>query len=163
MPWQAAAQLCWNDIGSTDRLLALMAIAVFGRIGGPPCFESTSLMFLRYDDWKGVESTRQRKSYKTFQMTLERRLGERIRADGACGVEMWSALANVDWHAPNGDIVGYSFRDAGDLVAWLREEGDYMDWYCCGDVGVVVPWIGGALAAEGWSWDSIESRVPPAL
>lgn len=116
-------------------------------------------MFLGYDDWKDVESTRRRKSHKAFELALERLLGERIRADGACAVEMWSALANVGWHASDGDIVSYSFREAGDLVAWLREEGDYMDWYCSGDVGVVAPWIGDALAAEGWSWTTTEGNI----
>ena len=116
-------------------------------------------MFLGYNDWKGVESTRQCKSHKAFELTLERLLGERIQTDGACGVEMWSALANVDWHAPDGDIISCSFREAGDLVAWLREEGDYMDWYCSGDVGVVAPWIGDGLAVEGWSWTTTEGKI----
>lgn len=32
-------------------------------------------MFLGYDDWKGVASTRRRKSYKAFGLILERLLG----------------------------------------------------------------------------------------
>jgi len=61
--------------------------------------------------------------------------------------------------SPDGDIVSYSFREARDLIAWLREDGDYMDWYCSGGVGVVVPWIGDALAAEGWNWTTTERKI----
>lgn len=45
-----------------------------------------------------------------------------MRADGACGVDLWSALANVRWHASHGAVVSYSFREAATLVAWVREE-----------------------------------------
>lgn len=51
-----------------------------------------------------------------------------------------------------GPVVSYSFREAATLVAWVREEGDYILWYCSGPPGVVAPWIGEAMAVEGWSW-----------
>lgn len=65
---------------------------------------------------------------------------------------MWSALADIDWIAPDGGIVSYSFRHAADVVAWIREEGNYLDWYCSGPTGQVAPWIVEALAGEGWTW-----------
>ena len=109
-------------------------------------------MFSDRNDLQGCPSLRSRRSHKTFELTVERLLGERIRMDAALAVELWSALANVAWHSPDGAVVRYSFRDAGSLVAWVREEGDYIDWYCNGPVGVVSPWISNALATEGWSW-----------
>lgn len=38
--------------------------------------------------------------------------------------EMWPILTNKTW--------GCSWRSAGGIVADMREEGDYIDWYCSG-------------------------------
>ena len=97
---------------------------------------------------------------KQFQLTVDRALGDRIRADEAAAIEMWSSLANIDWVGPEGAKVSYSFREAGGLVAWVREEGDYIDWYCSGPFGVVSAWIEEGLAKEGWSWVAAGSTDP---
>lgn len=109
-------------------------------------------MFSDREESSGAPSIRGRRFHKLFEQTVDRLLGERIRADGALAIDMWSALANVDWRGPNDAVVRYSFRAAGDMVAWIREDGSYMDWYCSGPIGVVSPWISEALAVEGWSW-----------
>jgi hypothetical protein len=83
---------------------------------------------------------------------LDRTIGEKIRSDREHAISLWSALTNVHWHGPEGETVSYSFRRAGDVVSWIREEGDYMEWYCSGPPGVVADWISKALAAEDWSW-----------
>ncbi|WP_336972999.1 hypothetical protein [Sphingobium aromaticiconvertens] len=72
---------------------------------------------------------------KQFEAAVDRAVGDRVRFDGACGADLWSALTNVDWHGPDGQIVSYSFRTAGDLVAWVREEGDYIEWFCGDEPG----------------------------
>jgi hypothetical protein len=41
--------------------------------------------------------------------------------------EVWSVLKNQTW--------GASWRYAGGIVADMRGEGDYMDWYCSGIQG----------------------------
>lgn len=109
-------------------------------------------MFNDRDQLTGKPSSRPFRHRKLFELTVDRLLGDRIRADGAAAVDLWSALANIEWIAPDGSIVSYTFRMAGEKVAWIREEGDYLDWYCSGTSGSVAPWIEGALAAEGWTW-----------
>ena len=84
-------------------------------------------------------------------MTVDRVLGPRVRQDGAAAIDLWSALAGIEWHGPEGAIVCYSLRDAGDLVAWVREDGDYLDWYCSGPTSIVASWINFSLGCEGWS------------
>ena len=80
---------------------------------------------------------------------------EKLRENEKFGVELWSALANVDWYHeadPNPDKsdCGHSFRSAGSLIASMLCYGDYMDWYCSGPDGVVSEFIGTAMASRGW-------------
>jgi hypothetical protein len=111
----------------------------------------TSPIFSK-DDYAGIASRRRYRVNKSFEATLDRALGDRVRADGASGVDLWSALANICWHSPEGETVTYSFRQAGDLVAWVREEGSSEDWYCSGPPGVVDTWIAKAMFDRGWRY-----------
>lgn len=94
-----------------------------------------------------------------FAQALNRALGDRMRdpihGNVVCA-QVWSALANVDWTHKNGDTAGYSFRAAGDLIASIRGEGMYMDWYCSGPYATVAGYIDEAMAAEGWRSDEDE-------
>jgi|GEM_PF-4302671 len=53
---------------------------------------------------------------------------------------------------PSPRSCGYTLRSAGGMVAWIREEGDYLDLYCAGPQGEVAAWTEEALAVEGWTW-----------
>lgn len=112
--------------------------------------------FFSHLDFEGQPSSRAYLPYKIFETVLDRVLGERVRADGACGVDLWCALANIRWLGPDDMEVSYGFRRAGQAVAWVREEGDDLTWYCSGEPGHVAPWIESALAEAGWSWRRLE-------
>jgi hypothetical protein len=87
-----------------------------------------------------------------FEMAANRALGDRIRADKQIARDMWCALANVTWKHQDGYTALFTFRGAGGLVADIRGEGDYMDWYCCsGPYPRVTEEIRQAMAAEGWT------------
>jgi hypothetical protein len=107
-----------------------------------------------YGGWGGVAGGREKNADDVFEMTVDRVLGAKTRASRETAVEMWSALANVDWKHTDGDTASYTFRAAGDMIAAIRGEGDYMDWYCAGPTGVVSEEIAAALEAEGWSWQA---------
>jgi hypothetical protein len=87
-----------------------------------------------------------------FEQLCEQFFGEEIRANDTVGIDLWSALANVDWTGPNGEEIGYSFRAAGDFVAALKREGDYCEWYCAGPDGFVAGYIAAPLLAAGWTY-----------
>ena len=107
--------------------------------------------FFSRHDFQGIPSSLARRPWKRFEALLDQNLGERIRADGACGVDLWCALANVEWHGPEGQTISYSFRQAGDVVAWVREDVGGLEWYCSGEAGIVADWIAHDLAKAGWS------------
>lgn len=107
-------------------------------------------MAQHYGGMGGIWGGRPLNDLDEFELAVDRVLGPAIRADRNVGVALWSALANVDWVRADGATASYSFRAAGDLVAAIAGQGDYMDWYCSGPYAVVDPAIADALAPEGW-------------
>jgi hypothetical protein len=83
-----------------------------------------------------------------FEMAVSRALD---LSDRVVAAELWGALANVWWVHASGAWAAHSFRSAGDLIAAVRGEGDYLEWYCCGQDGIVTDRIRTAMAGEGWS------------
>lgn len=93
---------------------------------------------------------------RNLESTIDRLFGERIRIDDRYARDTWSAVTNVEWRAPDSDVVVVlSFREAGALIAAIRGAGSYLDWYCCGRPGFVAPEIAAALAAEGWTYRAL--------
>jgi hypothetical protein len=89
-----------------------------------------------------------------FETTLERALGDRIRADDKFAAAVWSSMANIIWNHTSGQEFATTFRGAGGLVAEIRREtGDmaYMNWYCSGPYAVVNDDVAAAMEKEGWT------------
>ena len=66
--------------------------------------------------------------------------------------EVWPRLENKTW--------GCSWRHAGGIVADMREEGDYIDWYCSGIQGEPDnDWIDLGHVPEGTVTDQIREDL----
>jgi hypothetical protein len=88
-----------------------------------------------------------------FALAVKRSLGDWLISSHMNRVEMWSALANVEWEHENGDTASYSFRAAGDLIAAICADGsNYMTYYCSGPYAVVSVHIANELKKEGWNY-----------
>lgn len=91
---------------------------------------------------------------------LESAVGERCSQSEHFAAQVWSALANKTWRAPDGREFAWSFREAGAAVAAIRDVGEtYIDWYCSASPrDDVDPEIAAAMAGLGWTW---RRRVAP--
>ena len=74
--------------------------------------------------------------------------------------KLYAALCNTDWlrtelipllrQSPEKDFWGCSWRYAGGIIADMRQEGDYIDWYCSGNEGYIDPEVSEDLKELGW-------------
>jgi hypothetical protein len=68
-------------------------------------------------------------------------LCQKIRTDTDYAQEFYAALCNNIFHKRNEDpdaLFSFSWRHAGAVVADVRRQGDYLDWYCSGIVATNV-------------------------
>ncbi len=96
--------------------------------------------------------------------TLEHDLGAsaRIRAlvrSNLFAALLCGALCNTQWkHTASGAEWSCSWRSAGGIVAALRGEGDYLDWYCSTGEGLVDEQVLAEILALGW--ELVEAEPP---
>jgi hypothetical protein len=82
---------------------------------------------------------------------------EKVRTSDTYAQNVYAAICNNDFvplevvpllrQDPERDYWGASWRSAGGIVADMRQEGDYIDWYCSGIRGGP---LGGAEDENAW-------------
>ena len=108
--------------------------------------------FFDKSDFAGVPSQRSKRPIMEFEAAIDRAVGELLRADGACGVDLWSAWPTFDGMHRMGPLFptlfekrphlspGYVKRvttscgNAVDLRAWWRH-GSVKQWPLKAGVG----------------------------
>ena len=99
----------------------------------------------------GLNQTRRPDLSDPFEAAVAANFSSLVQASPRFAEDLWGALCNVYWIHKTHGAVGGSFRYAGDLVAALRGEGNYLDWYCTGRAGKVPKQISSAMEAAGWT------------
>lgn len=83
---------------------------------------------------------------------LDLALGDHIRADDEFAGRVWTALANIEWVAPDGTVHHDSFRNASVTVSDIRGLGEDNLWYLAGlPFGIVDSEIADAMQKMGWT------------
>lgn len=81
---------------------------------------------------------------------------EKVLYDETYAEDLYRALCNMQWRKRElmpllrNELWSVSWRTAGSIVADLRNEGDYLDWYCSGREGMVSEEIRQDLFDLGW-------------
>ena len=89
--------------------------------------------------------------------SLERDLASSLRIMGLCRSDafatlLYAALCNTTWRHAATDMDWHcSWRSAGGVLAHIRGEGDYLDWYCNGGEGIVDERVLAEIEQLGWT------------
>lgn len=100
-----------------------------------------------------------RKNNLEWDLRTSDRLCAKVK-DNEYAKKLYAALCNTDWvrteiipllrQDPDKDLWSCSWRYAGGIIAHMREEGDYIDWYCSGNEGYIDPEVAADLKELGW-------------
>lgn len=98
----------------------------------------------RGDDRREVEQQDQWKiNNLEYDLRSTQWICDKAKAREEYAQNIYAALCNQDWQRNDvwpllaGQTYSCSWRYAGGIVADMREEGDYIDWYCSGIKGGV--------------------------
>jgi len=100
-----------------------------------------------------------------FEQDVAELLGNKVRKSDKAAKELWGALCNSAWDNQTKGIDSeeggwFSFRAAGNFIAALRNEGNYMDWYCSGTAAHCPDWISKLMATRGWEHTPLSAEIP---
>ena len=108
-----------------------------------PLNESAKDMIEFYEDYDRRDKDREidlewRKDNLEYDLRTTEWIIEKAKSDNVYAQHLYAAICNNEfqrndvWPILTGKKWGCSWRHAGAIIADMREQGDYMDWYCTG-------------------------------
>jgi hypothetical protein len=108
---------------------------------------SARQMIELYEEWKKDDEKREmseewKKNNLEYDLRTVDWILEKVRASESYSQNIYAALCNNDFiklevfQVLREETWGCSWRHAGGIVAHMRGEGDYIDWYCSGMGGL---------------------------
>ena len=73
-----------------------------------------------------------------YDLRSSKELCDKVKESDNYAQNLYAAMCNMDWQSREfwqemkGETWSCSWRHAGGIVADMREQGDYIDWYCSG-------------------------------
>lgn len=107
-----------------------------------------------YGGLGGIKGGRNLNVDDAFEMLIKRLFRPDMSQSEEFCERIYSSITNVTWRNRDDDTASYSFRAAGDMIAAILGEGDYMNWYCSAPEGRVDADIASQLAVHGWKPDA---------
>jgi hypothetical protein len=107
------------------------------------------------------------KNNMEYDLRSSKELCDKVKASDSYAQNLYAAMCNMTWQSREfwqelkGETWSCSWRHAGGIIADMREEGDYINWYCSGirndgyqdDLDTVTP---GRYVSEGVVTEEIE-------
>ena len=78
------------------------------------------------------------KNNMEYDLRSSKELCNKVKESDNYAQNLYAAMCNMDWQSREfwqelkGETWSCSWRHAGGIVADMREQGDYIDWYCSG-------------------------------
>lgn len=138
--------------------------------------ENVVAMINYYNNWAECTATEEAdpswaKNNLEYDLRATDWIVEKVKASDAYAQNLYAALCNNDfinrelWPQLKGETWSCSWRYAGGIIADIKEEGDYIDWYCSGirdidyDEEVNKAWDNRKYVAESVVTDEIKDDL----
>jgi len=129
-----------------------------GRRGRLVIEDGTALRFVDEPEADVAQGEKHNATDLALDLAESERIREQVKGDLFAGF-LYAALCNNDWrHDRSNDTWSCTWRRAGDVVADLRSEGNYLDWYCWGHEGMIDEVVLAELGVLGWHPATLESE-----
>ena len=92
----------------------------------------------REQDEENLVDPKWQKNNMEYDLRSSKELCDKVKASENYAQNLYAAMCNMDWQSREfwqemkGETWSCSWRHAGGIIADMREEGDYIDWYCSG-------------------------------
>jgi len=92
----------------------------------------------RQQDEENLVDPEWQKNNMEYDLRSNKELCDKAKASDTYAQNLYAAMCNMEWRRRElwnelkEENWGCSWRSAGGIIANMREEGDYIDWYCSG-------------------------------
>ena len=93
---------------------------------------------IRNQDQRNLANPEWQKNNLEYDLRSTKWICDKAKASESYAQNIYAAMCNQSWQRNDvwpllkGETYSCSWRYAGGIIADMREEGDYMDWYCSG-------------------------------
>jgi hypothetical protein len=93
---------------------------------------------IKIDEANKIHDPAWQKNNMEYDLRASKELCDKVKASDAYAQNLYAAICNMTWQSREfwqemkGEVWSASWRHAGGIVADMREQGDYIDWYCSG-------------------------------
>ena len=93
---------------------------------------------IKIDDANKIHDLAWQKNNMEYDLRSSKELCDKVKQSDNYAQNLYAAMCNQDWQSREfwqelkGETWSCSWRHAGGIVADMREQGDYIDWYCSG-------------------------------
>ena len=96
----------------------------------------------KQQDEENLANPAWQKNNMEYDLRSSKELCDKVKASDTYAQNLYAAMCNMQWQSREfwqelkGETWSCSWRHAGGIIADMREEGDYIDWYCSGMGGL---------------------------
>ena len=92
----------------------------------------------REQDEENLKNPAWQKNNMEYDLRTSKELCDKVKESDNYAQNLYAAMCNMSWQSREfwqelkGETWSCSWRHAGGIIADMREDGDYIDWYCSG-------------------------------